>query len=272
MSPILFSINGLQIRYFGVFYAVGLVFLFILVKKNTKNARIAMTRDELMNWLIIVFFYGLIGARAVYILFNLDYYFSPGEKWYEFLAIWNGGLALNGGIAFSAFTLWILCDIKNISFSAFSDQIAAPLLLTFALVSIGSFINSGSMDLLNSSENHTLISVLAGKTGSQGPIYHPMELYGSALYIVGFVLLSLVGTAGFRSGFLITSCLLYYSMVQIILSRLEQGELILFGIDESLLAGIVGTILSLLLITARRLFRKRSAEKKQYPSTRKWKV
>ncbi len=272
MSPVLISLDGLQIRYFSLLYAVSLILLFIQVRANLKDTSIRITRDELLNWLIIVFVYGIIGARSYYVMFNLDFYFDPGEKWYEFLAIWNGGLGMTGGILLASFALWVLCNNKKIRFSDFSDQLVSPLFLTLTLVSIGSFINSGSLEIMLNGESTTIFRMMFRDDSAFKELYHPTELYESILYITGYFFFSLIRLNRFKSGFLSCCCLFYYCLVKVALSFTQQGGLSLLGINESLIAGIFGGLAAVIFLLAGKRYRKQVRERRQYPSTRKWTI
>ena len=272
MSPILFSVDGIQIRYFSVLYALGVVLIYIQLKGNLNRSKIRMTRDELLNLLIIVFIYGVIGARCYYVFFNLDYYFSSNENWYEFLAIWNGGLALNGGIIFSTLVLWVLCSGRKTDFGAFIDQLVAPLLLAMAVISIGRFINTGSLDLLLNDTKTLVFNNSPTKIQDFNQNYRPVELYETLMYFFGYTVMKLIGGNRFRAGFTASCGLFYYSLTRIVFSLIAHDELTILGIEESLLAGITGGILAMIFLFAGRLYRKPPQRKEQFPSTRKWKV
>ncbi len=139
MNPVFFEIGSFQIRFFGLFYAAGLIILYLILRKSLKKKGIKFSKEELLDWIVIVFFYGVIGARLYYVLFNIGYYTSDKVPWYEFLAIWHGGMSLNGGFITAPFALWLLCKSKKIQFGRVADLIVIPLLITQSIVSIGSF-------------------------------------------------------------------------------------------------------------------------------------
>ena len=72
--------------------------------------------------MIDILFYGIIigilGARIYYVLFNLDYYLSSPI---EMLKVWNGGLAIHGGILGGAITMIFFCKKKKLSFLTIAD-------------------------------------------------------------------------------------------------------------------------------------------------------
>ncbi|MBU3915719.1 prolipoprotein diacylglyceryl transferase, partial [bacterium] len=108
MKPVFFEIGSFQIRYFGLFYAAGLTVLYLILRKSARQAGIKLSKEELLDWIVIVFFYGIVGARLYYVLINIEYYTRNDVPWYEFLFIWHGGMSLNGGLITAPCALWLM--------------------------------------------------------------------------------------------------------------------------------------------------------------------
>ncbi len=270
MDPVLISFDGFQIRYFGILLAFGLVIMFIKIRRNFRATRLNLTREETLDWFLITFIYGVIGARVYYVLFNPDYYFGSKIVWYEVFAIWHGGLAFHGGVIFAAFSFWSLCRNKRIPFATASDQVVAPLLIAQAFVCIGSFING---ELLGIPTNTKLGVIFEyGPAADRYPNIrvHPTWIYCTLLYFVGFFVIDIMSKGRLKGG-LTTACyLLWYSLVQILVSFFSVPGLTLFGINETLIMSTVGIVVSMGLIVGKKLYRKPPSNKKQFPSTRKW--
>ena len=76
---------------------------FLVFKESKKKD---LNQDTLVDIMFYVLIFGILGARTYYVLFNLDYYLSSPL---EILKIWNGGLAIHGGLAFGLITILMYC-------------------------------------------------------------------------------------------------------------------------------------------------------------------
>lgn len=139
IDPVLFSIGPLEIRYYGVFFALSLFLAYLVAQKLFK---IKGFKVELLDNLAVYLILGIvIGARFGHILFyQLDYYLAhPGQ----ILQVWNGGLASHGAaigliVAYALF-LW---RHPKVRFFDFADVIAVVIAIPAALVRLGNFFNS----------------------------------------------------------------------------------------------------------------------------------
>ena len=93
MDPIAFSIGGVDVRWYSILILVGVFLASMLIKFESNRFRI--NKEFMLNLVFWTLIFGIIGARLYYVLFNLDYYL---ESPIEILKIWNGGLAIHGGI------------------------------------------------------------------------------------------------------------------------------------------------------------------------------
>jgi phosphatidylglycerol:prolipoprotein diacylglycerol transferase len=270
MDPIVFTFNGFQIRYFSVLLASGVLILFFMLRTNLRQAKIRIGKEELLDWVIIVFIYGVIGARIYYVLLNLDYYFRPEVAWYEFIAFWRGGMALNGGILFSIFALWVLGGKRNLLFERLTDQVVAPLFIVQALARIGNLLNGESFGL--PTDHMVGIAYKYGpvaKHYSDTPL-HPVLLYESLLCLLGFFIINILRKVRFRSGFTTICALFWYSLLQIFSGIFSTQGLTIMGRSEPVIFGFAGALVSIGILIGGRLYRKLPSPDEQFPSTRKW--
>ena len=272
VDPIITTINGFQVRYFGILTALGLIFIYINVRSNFKQGKFRLTRDEILNWLIVVFLCGVIGARIYYVALNAGYYFGKHSKWYEFLAIWRGGFAINGGVLLAAIALWFLSKKAKPSLEQLTDQILPSLFVLQALVGIGSFINGEAYGYPTE-----LITGHVFKFGPASKLYaetaiHPLMLYEAGFCLFSYFVLNSFRTQRFRDGFTSACALLCYSIISFFVGSMRVEGSTILGQDESVMFGIFGMLVSLGFILGKRLYRKLPSPTEQFPSTRKWSV
>ena len=89
----MFSIGNVEIKWYSFFLLVAFSLGSLIIYLNRKKIDLSKTEigDMLFNLVIIA----IIGARIYYVIFNLDYYL---EYPIDILKVWEGGLAIHGGI------------------------------------------------------------------------------------------------------------------------------------------------------------------------------
>ena len=98
-----------EIRWYGAIICIGMILAVIYVCCRAKQAGIAI--DHILDFALIIIPCGVVGARLYYVLMKLDSYHSIGEVF----AIWNGGLAIYGGIIAGGLALLITARVKKLS-------------------------------------------------------------------------------------------------------------------------------------------------------------
>ena len=86
-------IGPLAIRWYGLLIATAVLLGTLLAQREAR--RRGEDPDQLVNVAMIAIIAGLVGARFYYVLFNWDYY---GASPWRIIAIWEGGLAIHGGL------------------------------------------------------------------------------------------------------------------------------------------------------------------------------
>lgn len=139
INPTLIDLGPLEIRYYGVFFALGLFGAYSLARYMCKKKGLSL---ELLDSLSVYLIIGLIvGARLGHILFyNLDYYLNNPL---EILAVWHGGLASHGATIglLLALAIWLLKN-KKVKFFEYADIIVIAGCIPIALIRLGNFFNS----------------------------------------------------------------------------------------------------------------------------------
>ena len=93
--PTYFTIFGFNIYYYGLFITSGFTLAAVYLYK--RRELFGLTKDNILDLLLIAIPCGLIGARIYYMLFKFDSFFGPGQ-WGNILRFRDGGLAVYGGI------------------------------------------------------------------------------------------------------------------------------------------------------------------------------
>lgn len=136
MNPVFLRLGPLEIRYYGLMYAIAFIVAMYFSKKEAKD--FDLKEDFIENYAIAVIISGLLGARLYYVIFNMDYYFY---KPLEILAVWQGGLAIHGAILGGLLGTYIFSKIHKASVWNLTDLAAPYLMFGQSIGRFGNFMN-----------------------------------------------------------------------------------------------------------------------------------
>lgn len=150
VDPVALSLGPLQIRWYGLCWAVGFLLGYLLMGKVYKKEKMPEgTLDSLLLYMLI---FTVIGARLGHCLFyEPEYYLS---KPLEMLKIWEGGLASHGGAIGILIALWLYVrrfnnkvekkkgEKTHINYLWILDRIVMPVCVVGALIRVGNVFNS----------------------------------------------------------------------------------------------------------------------------------
>lgn len=134
--PKSFSVFGFEIAMYGVVIGLGLVAAFILILHMAKKEG----QDPEMFWdyIIYVVVFGIIGARAYYVIFNWDYY---RVSFMRIIDIRGGGMAIYGSVIAGVITTVIYCKLKKKNTFAIMDVAVFGLILGQIMGRYANFFN-----------------------------------------------------------------------------------------------------------------------------------
>jgi phosphatidylglycerol:prolipoprotein diacylglycerol transferase len=179
--PTHFLVFGRPVYWYAVFIAIGflLAVLYILRRRHD----FGLTQDNILDMFIICVPAGIIGARLYYVIFNSSGYFGPG-KWLNILKVWEGGLAIYGGIIAAVAAILLYSRKKKIPAAVFFDVGALGLLIGQAVGRWGNFMNREAYG------GQTELPWKMGLITDSGTQYvHPTFLYESLWNIAGLIFL-----------------------------------------------------------------------------------
>ena len=148
VDPVLFHLGSLQVRWYGLLWALGFLFGYFIMKRIYQREK--MAEDALDKLLIYMLVSTVVGARLGHCLFyEPDYYLSNPLK---ILALWKGGLASHGGAIGILIGLWLYMrnynkskkeknDLQHINYIWILDRIVVAVCLVGALIRVGNVMN-----------------------------------------------------------------------------------------------------------------------------------
>ena len=190
VDPVIFEIFGRGIRWYGLFFALGLLILGPMIEGRIwKREKL---NPEWMNSLVYVVLGTILGARLGHVLFyDPSYYLANPSK---IFAVWEGGLASHGGTIGIIVAVWIYSRrVTKRSMLWTLDRLAVPTGLAAALIRLGNLMNSeifGRPTDLPWGFVFPRASEFAGyaEKGLTIPACHPTQIYEAVAYLLVFAL------------------------------------------------------------------------------------
>ncbi|MDO4679734.1 MAG: prolipoprotein diacylglyceryl transferase [Aerococcus sp.] len=186
--PVAFDLFGIPVHWYGIIIAVGML---IAIEWITRELRLKGFPEDigydLVLWGIPI---GFIGARIYYVIFEWSYYAAHPN---EILQIWNGGIAIYGGVIAGALTLFVYCHKKHFHPFLMTDIVAPYLLLAQAIGRWGNFANQeahgGPVSESFLRQMLHLPDFIVNRMQIDGVYYHPTFLYESLWSILGVIVI-----------------------------------------------------------------------------------
>jgi len=192
--------NPVTIRWYGAIIAFG--FLLAVLWGGRMAYKWKMSLDKMIDVLIYGTFAAIIGARLYYVIFRWDYYSTHPD---EIIQIWNGGLAIYGGIIGGIIAAFITCRFNKLNFFNLLDCAGMSLLIGQGIGRWGNFANQEAFGSNTDmpwgmiSEKTTLYLVdhkdeleALGMTVDPYSPVHPTFLYESLWCLGSFLILLLI--------------------------------------------------------------------------------
>jgi prolipoprotein diacylglyceryl transferase len=131
-----FHVGPLRVTFYGIFIMTGVVIAWLV----TRNRFVARGGDAVIAERIVirVVIFGFLGARLAYVSTHLSRF--EGE-WWKVIAIWEGGLALYGGLTVGAIVIFIYTRKWGASLPDFLDSVAPAVPFAQALGRFGNYFN-----------------------------------------------------------------------------------------------------------------------------------
>ena len=151
IQRVAFQIFGKDIYWYGIIIAAG--FLLAAAFCSWRARDFGIKKDDFLDMLLWGLPIGIICARIYYVIFYLSLYRDAqgNFQWGEAIAIWDGGLAIYGGVIGGILTCLVVCKCKKLPFLAMADLSVMGLFIGQIMGRWGNFVNQeaygGACDL-----------------------------------------------------------------------------------------------------------------------------
>lgn len=246
MNPVAFNIGNLEVRWYGVLIALGVLVGMFLASYNAKKNNLDF--EKILDGFLVAFPCAIIGARAYYVFFEFDHFRD------NILSIFNlrtGGLAIHGGLIGGLIGAIIYCKIKKVKIMKYLDVVAPSLIFAQAIGRWGNFMNG---EAHGDEVTYEFISkfpqFIQKGMYIDGHYYNPTFLYESFWNIVVFTVLMIILYKKKESedGIVIASYAMLYSVGRLFIEQLRTDSLMIGNIKMAQIISIIGMIIGIIYI------------------------
>ena len=228
MDRVAFTIFGIDIMWYGVLMATGMILGTIIALKEAK--RVGIKEDDELDLAMLAIPFGLLGARLYYVIFNWSYYSQNPSQILNFR---GGGMAIHGALIAGILTGYVFTKIRKINFLKMADAVIIGMPLAQAIGRWGNFING---------EAHGGPTNLPWGIMVDGVKVHPTFLYESIWNVGVFVVLWLLRKKKQYEGEIIVWYVGLYSLGRFFIEGLRTDSLMLGPLRMAQVISVVGVV------------------------------
>ena len=208
-----------QFRWYGLIIAVGLLLAVVYGLRRSK--KFGLLQDDIVDGVLWIVPFAIICARLYYCIFSwADYKADPISVLY----IWEGGLAIYGGVIGALLGVLLFCRVKKVSTGAVLDLVALGFLIGQSIGRWGNFFNREAFGSEITS-NFFLRMGLENMHSGVVTYFHPTFLYESLWNLVGFIGLHILSKYRKYDGQIALGYVAWYGLGRALIEGLRTDSL-----------------------------------------------
>ena len=176
-----------NVYYYSLCILLGVIVAYILITREGKKQ--GLPKEFISDLIFYTLIIGILGARVYYCVFNLDYYLANPS---EILKIYNGGLAIHGGVIAGLIFVYFYTKKKNVSFIKILDIVAPAVIIAQSFGRWGNFFNQeahGGITTYQNLKNMHIPEFIINGMHIEGKYYYPTFFFESIWCLIGFIIL-----------------------------------------------------------------------------------
>lgn len=229
------SIGKFSIYWYGIIICAGILLCVILGTRFAK--KYALNSDTIIDYLLVALPSAIIGARLYYVIFEWKNYYKANPS--KIIAIWEGGLAIYGGIIGALLAVFIMAKIRKDRFLHLTDFAMPFIMLGQSIGRWGNFVNQEAYGAAT--------NLPWGMTGNNirlemgdSVLVHPTFLYESLWCMAGFIFLAIYRRKHQKNiGEITALYMIVYGVERAIVEGLRMDSLMLGNIRISQILSII---------------------------------
>jgi len=243
LDPIIFSIGHLHLRWYSLIVLTAIsVGVWLLAREATRKG---FKKDDIYESAIWIIFGGLLGARLFHVL----------NHWSEFAAtpirmfyIWEGGLAIWGGVAGGLIVAAILAWRRGWRFPRLLDAAAPGVVLAQAIGRVACVITGDAMGKPTNGPFGFAYTSPNAMVPQLGVYYTPMPVYEIIANLAIFSLLWSLRKKDWPDGLLFLVYLTLYSVERFFLAFTSSYQITAFGLTQSQIVALISLVVAIPLV------------------------
>ena len=238
MEKVALDLGPIQIYWYSIFIFIGMLVACFLIYKEAKKRGIE--EDFLVNLTFNTIIIGIIGARLYYVLFNFSYYLDNPV---EIFQIWNGGLAIHGGIIAGLLFIIYYCKKHEVNLWKMLDIIVVGLIIAQAIGRWGNFFNSEAYGPITTAAHLKSLGIpqfIIDGMYILGEYRQPTFFYESVWCLFGFLAMLIIRQYKYlKIGQLTSFYLVWYGIIRFIIEAMRTDSLMLGPLKMAQLVSLV---------------------------------
>lgn len=273
-----FTLLGRPVAWYGLLITCGMILAVLYAIHIGKFEGIST--DDMTDLAFFIIVFGVIGARLYYVIFKFDNYLVTDSGGFfknlldtlrNVVAIWEGGLAIYGGIIAGLLTAYLFARKRKIPFLKFFDILAPCVLIGQVIGRWGNFVNMEAYGAETTLPWRMGLLYSYADTGITTGVWdveryvHPTFLYESLWNLTALVLVLILYKKKRFDGQFFCSYLIWYGFGRMLIEGLRTDSLMLGAFRVSQLVGLSSLILGIvLMVYFVKRHRKNAASEEEY--------
>ena len=250
MNPILFDLGFIKIYWYSIMILLGILFAYVIIMSEAK--KFGINKEFMTNLIFYIILFSIIGARLYYVLFNLPYYTSHPV---EIFKVWEGGLAIHGGIILGLILIIIYTKKYQVSTFRILDIIVVGLLIGQTIGRWGNFLNGeahgAKTTLAHLQALHIPEFIIKGMQ-INGVYYQPTFLYESLWCLIGFILILIIRRLRYiKIGQITSFYLIWYGIGRFIIESMRTDSLMFFGLKQAQIISVFMVVIGIIIFVVK---------------------
>lgn len=246
MDRVALDFGIIQVYWYSIFIFIGILAGSIAIYFESKRRKI--DQEFMVNLVFNAIIFGIIGARLYYVLFNLDYY---KQNPIEILEIWNGGLAIHGGLIAGCLTVIYQCRKNRINTLKIFDIIVVGLIFGQAVGRWGNFFNQEAYGAVTTAANLQSMGIPKFVIDGMfilGEYRQPTFFFESMWNLFGFIALLIIKRYPYlKLGQLSGFYLVWYSSARFIIEGMRVDSLMFHNMKVAQVTSVIMIIIGIFL-------------------------
>lgn len=251
MNRVAFNIFGFNVYYYSLCILLGVIVAYILITREGKKQ--GLPKEFISDLIFYTLIIGILGARVYYCVFNLDYYLANPS---EILKIYNGGLAIHGGVIAGLIFVYFYTKKKNVSFIKILDIVAPAVIIAQSFGRWGNFFNQeahGGITTYQNLKNMHIPEFIINGMHIEDKYYYPTFFFESIWCLIGFIILMIARkNKNLRKGFQIGFYFIWYGIGRFFIETLRTDSLMFFGLKIAQIVSLIGIIIGIIIVVTNR--------------------